>query len=221
MKSLAQSLWYDGLQVICRLLTVLLFRIRCEGRENLPASGGALLLSSHQSFFDPVLLGVGCNRQLSYVARDSLFRFAPFRWLIKSLNAIAIDREGLGMSGLKETLKRLKQQQIVVLFPEGTRTPNGQVQSLKPGFAALAKRSGVPIIPAAVVGAYEAWPRQQRFPSLGFVQVQYGPPLTPEEMQALGDRELVAEVERRIRACHEQAERLRALRRGSVVLREA
>ena len=110
----------------------------------MPATGGGLVLSNHQSNLDPIVIGLCCTRRLNYVARQTLFSFAPLRWLLESLEVIPIDREGSGFGGLKETLKRLKRGEIVVLFPEGTRTPDGEVHSMKPGFCALAKRSGDP-----------------------------------------------------------------------------
>ena len=198
-------LHYRFLHFLCRLFVTLMFRFRCDGQRHLPSTGGALILSSHQSFLDPVLVGVNHRRPFEYLARETLFRFPPLGWLIRSLNAIPIDREGLGMSGLKETLRRLKQGRLVLIFPEGTRTSDGHVQPLKPGFAALARRARVPLVPAAVVGAYECWPRHLKFPRPGQIRVQFGKPLTPDEIAHLDDRQLVAEVERRIRECHERA----------------
>src|SRR5262245_28081751 len=132
-RSLPKRLWYDFLRVLCRMLGVVFFSIRCEDRHHIPASGGVLVVSNHQSHFDPVLVGLVCDRRLNYLARDTLFGFAPFRWLIASLDAIPIDREGLGMAGLKETLRRLKREEMVLIFPEGTRTRDGSVATLKPG----------------------------------------------------------------------------------------
>ena len=183
-RSLPKRLWYDGLRVICRLLGVVLFRIRCRGRQWVPESGGALVLSNHQSHLDPMLIGLACNRRLNYLARDTLFGFAPFRWLINSLDAIPIDREGLGLAGLKETLKRLKHDELVLIFPEGTRTLDGEVAPLKPGFSALAKRAGVPLLPVAIEGAFDAWPRTRRFSRRASNQIQFAAPPSAEQAYA-------------------------------------
>lgn len=213
-RSLSNRLWYRFLQWICRLTAVLLFRARCAGENFVPHSGGALLLSNHQSNLDPVLVGLVCQRRLNYIARQTLFKFAPFRWLIDSLDAIPIDREGTGLGGLKETLKRLKRGEIVLIFPEGTRTTDGEVSPLKPGFVSLAKRAGVPLVPVAVDGAFQAWPRSQKLPRRGVIHIVFGPPMMPADLESLDDRAIVDEIERRIRVCHSTARigRQRSLR---------
>jgi 1-acyl-sn-glycerol-3-phosphate acyltransferase len=197
--------WYDGLRVLCRTFAVVLFRIRCFGRDRAPATGGALVLANHQSHLDPVFVGMAFNRRLSYLARDSLFGFPPFRWLINSLDAIPIDREGLGLSGLKETLRRLKRGELVLMFPEGTRTPDGDLQPFRPGFCAVARRAGVPLLPVAVDGAFAAWPRTRRFPRPAAVRVCLAPPLLPEEIARLSDEKLTEQIAVRLRAAFEFA----------------
>ncbi len=188
---------------------VVLFAVRCEGRRHIPSTGGVLVVSNHQSHLDPILIGLTCNRRMNYLARETLFGFAPFRWLINSLDAIPIDREGLGMAGLKETLRRLKRDEIVLIFPEGTRTRDGRVAPLKPGFSILVKRTGAPLLPVALEGAFQAWPRWRNFPHLAVVQVQFGRPILPEEAARYDDRELVALVQERIEECHALACRRR------------
>lgn len=218
-RSLAKRLWYEYLHIVCRLIGAGVFHIRCQGREHLPRCGGALLLSNHQSHFDPVLMGLAVDRRLNYLARESLFGFAPFRWLIQSLDAIPIDREGLGLAGLKETLRRLRNDEVVLIFPEGARTVDGLVAPLKPGFSALAKRARVPLVPAAIEGAFDAWPRRQALPGIAVLEIVIGEPIMPDEAQRFDDRDLVAEVERRISACHARArsQRDRRLQRHSRV----
>ncbi|MBX3414992.1 MAG: 1-acyl-sn-glycerol-3-phosphate acyltransferase [Pirellulales bacterium] len=204
-RSLPKRVWYRSLQACCQVGAVVFFSFRSAGRERVPLEGGALLLANHQSFLDPILFGLSCRRMLNYVARDTLFNVPGLAWLIRSLDAIPIDREGTGLAGLKETLRRLKQGEVVVVFPEGTRSETGDVGPLKPGFAAVARRSKVAIIPAAVDGAHLAWPRERKFPRLSRIQVEFGEPMSAEEIALLTDDELLAEVERRIRVCHTSA----------------
>ena len=216
-RSLAKRAWYVGLRAACRTMGLAAWGLRVWGREHIPVAGAALVLGNHQSHFDSVLLGLGCDRRMNYVARQNLFRFAPFRWLIQSLDAIPIDREGTGLAGLKETLRRLKRGEIVLLFPEGTRTPDGRMHSFKPGFCGVARRGGAAIVPAAVAGAFEAWPRSARLPRRDVIYVAYGPAMSPAEIATFDDDALVAEVERRVRRLHDWLCRQRARVRESTV----
>ncbi len=208
-RSLFQRVGYNVLRTLCRLISVLLFGLRVEGRENHPASGAGLICSNHQSYFDPILVGLTCDRRMNYLARDSLFRVPFFKQLIQFLDAIPIDREGSGLAGLKETLRRLKAGELVLIFPEGTRTHDGEVAALKPGFCSVARRSKAPLVPVGFDGAYQAWPRTSKWPRLSRVAVVIGPPITQPDIERLSDDELVAELERRIRACHMRARALR------------
>jgi 1-acyl-sn-glycerol-3-phosphate acyltransferase len=196
---------YSFLRVLARILGVLLFRIRCLERQRIPADGALLVCSNHQSFFDPVLVGMWFQRQLNYLARQSLWGIAPLRWLIEYLDAIPIDRDGFGLAGIKETMKRLKRGEIVLIFPEGTRTRDGEMSSLKPGFVSLARRTDAALLPVAMDGAYDAWPRSARWPRPSRVVVCFGEPITAQQAAALDDEALVRELERRMRECHAAA----------------
>jgi len=187
------------------LISVVFFRVRYGGWQNVPLGGGGLVCSNHQSNLDPPLVGMCFNCRLNYLARDTLFGFKPFRWLIRSLDAIPIDREGLGLSGLKETLRRLKRGELVLLFPEGTRTTDGEVGPFKPGFCAVARRAKVPLIPVGMHGAFDAWPRRRKLPRPATIHIYIGQPITPEQAAAMSDDELVALLHQRICDCKERA----------------
>ncbi len=201
-RSLAMRLWYDGLRRVCQVGGTLVYGCRCSGRENIPSEGGVLVISNHQSHFDPPLVGLGCMRRMNYLARETLFDITPLRLLINTLDAIPINRDGLGIGGIKETLKRLKRGEMVLMFPEGTRTRNGEIGPFRPGFTTLAVRSGAMILPVAIEGAFDVWPRTRGFPKLtGMIHIRYGPPMLPDEIGRFAERELIAEVRRRVQEC--------------------
>src|SRR5262245_13982807 len=208
-RTAAQRWVYDAFRVAARAVGVWLYGLRVEGREHWPAEGGALVCANHQSMFDPPLVGLTCPRRMNYLARDTLFRVPLLAPLIKFLDAIPIDREGGGLAGLKETLRRLRGGEQVLIFPEGTRTRDGEVAPLKPGFIAVARRSGVPLVPVGLDGAYQAWPRTSRWPRGGRIAVVIGEPISPEQVAAFSDDELLAELEQRILTCHAKARELR------------
>jgi 1-acyl-sn-glycerol-3-phosphate acyltransferase len=204
-RSLFKRAWYSTLRVVCRFLAVILFRVRCFDRKRLPHEGGALLLANHQSYLDPVLIGLACDRRLNYLARATLFRWKAFRWLIQSLDAIPIEREGLGVAGFKETLRRLRRAEVVLLFPEGTRTPDGAIGPMLAGVGAVARRAMVPLVAVGIDGAFEAWPRARRLPRLATITVQLSEPLWPREQALLDDQQLLVEIRRRLEAAHARA----------------
>jgi 1-acyl-sn-glycerol-3-phosphate acyltransferase len=196
-RSLLARAWYEVVRLAATLYASLTGGLRVTGRENLPRTGGALLVSNHLSYLDVFLLGVGVPRPLCYVARSSLF-FWPLAPLIRSVGGFPIDREGSGTGGLKETLRRLRNGSIVLIFPEGTRSRTGEPGPMKPGIAALG-RARVPIIPAAIAGTFEAWPAGRLLPRPYPVRIHYGEPIPPEVIAGLTPEELTALIDQRIR----------------------
>lgn len=185
---------YRVLRLIARMLCVLWFRIRVEGRHHVPSQGGGMLLSTHQSGLDPILVGLACNRNLNFLARSTLFRNPAFSLLLKTLDSIEIDRERGGLSGLREMLSRLRSGKVVLLFPEGTRTDNGSIGVVKPGFFPIAKRSDVPLIPVAIVGAFECMPKGSKWIFPKPIAVVFGKPIPPEDYRNWSEEQAVRAV---------------------------
>lgn len=183
---------YASLWVLTRMFAVSVFGFRVRFAESLPKQGGLLVLSSHQSHLDPLLLGLSCHRRLSSMARSSLYRFKPFAAIITALDAIPIDREASTVAAIKGVINRLRDGAAVVIFPEGTRTADGKLGELKGGFVLLAKRAGVPIVPVAIVGAWECWPRTRLFPRPGRIRLEFGRLLQPEQIAAMSDGEILS-----------------------------
>ena len=204
-RTFAQLLAYRLVRIVLQLIAVTLFGLRGAGRQNFPTAGAALVCANHQSYFDPLLIGVCCSRRMNYLARQSLFKIPLLGRLIAFFDAIPLDRDGGGLGGIKETLKRLKRGEMVLIFPEGTRSADGEMNRLKSGFCTLARRSQAPLVPVGIDGAYQAWPRKQRWPSLSTIHIIIGEPIHPSEFETMTDDELVAELECRIRDCHAQA----------------
>jgi 1-acyl-sn-glycerol-3-phosphate acyltransferase len=187
------------LWVLSRTLGVALFGVRGRFVEPLPKTGGLIVLSSHQTFLDPLLLGLATDRRLSSLARSSLYRFKPFGFAITALDAVPIDREGSAVKAMKAVIDRLERGAAVIIFPEGSRTHDGRLGEFKSGFALIAKKAGVPIVPVAIVGGFECWPRTRLFPRPGRIRLEFGELLTAEQVATLTDREIFEVCTQRIR----------------------
>jgi 1-acyl-sn-glycerol-3-phosphate acyltransferase len=181
---------YAVLWVFMRTVGVAVFGVRYRFAEPLPPRGGLIVLSSHQSHLDPLLLGLAADRRLSSLARSSLYRFRPFGFMIAALGAVPIDRNASMVTAMKTVIRRLEGGAAVIIFPEGTRTATGRLGEMKSGFALLAKRAGVTIVPVAIVGAFECWPRSRVLPRPGRVRLEFGRLLRPEAIQAMDERTL-------------------------------
>lgn len=178
-----RPLFWMVAQSFCRIVTTLAFDLHVYGLEHVPRYGGALLASNHQSYLDPVLLGVRLRRTVSYMARDTLFRNPAFSLLIRNLQAFPVRRGEGDISAIRETIRRLQRGQMLNVFPEGTRTTDGALQPLKQGVALIIKRAAVPVVPAYINGSFYAWPRQHRWPRKYPVQLIYGPAIDMSSMK--------------------------------------
>lgn len=190
--------YYRYCRVVAHALFLLLSRGRVFGTRNVPLDGGVLLVCNHQSFLDPILATLALPRECHYMARDSLFRNHWFRRLIESLNAFPIKRSAADVGAIKETLRRLKRNALVTVFPEATRTPDGRVQRMQPGVVLLARKARVPLVPTLILGAYEVWPRRALLPRPGPVIIAYGKPLWPGQMTDRSEEECINIVRDRI-----------------------
>jgi 1-acyl-sn-glycerol-3-phosphate acyltransferase len=193
--------------MVVSLAFAIYFRLRIKGREHVP-KGPMLVCSNHQSHLDPVLVGLACYDPITYLARDTLFK-GWFAKLIVYMGAIPIQRDGLGFAGVKKTLERLKIGEKVLVFPEGTRSPDGQLHPFKGGLALIARRAKVPLLPMAIAGAYEAWPRRQKLPMPRTIQMVVGPVIPLEVVQSLDDEQLTALLQSEIEKCWQAAGSLR------------
>ncbi|HWN93465.1 MAG TPA: lysophospholipid acyltransferase family protein [Methylomirabilota bacterium] len=159
-------------------------RHRAFNPERVPKTGAVILASNHASILDPPLVGIGLNRECTFLARETLFNLAPIRWLLTRWQAIPIDRDGSGAAGMKRILAALEKGRAVILFPEGTRTRDGQLQSVRSGIGLLAIKSQAPVVPVRVWGTFEAMGRGVHFPKPKRVMAKYGEPMLFTELRA-------------------------------------
>jgi 1-acyl-sn-glycerol-3-phosphate acyltransferase len=208
--ALPRRLFYSVLHLLCRILAVVVFDFRCYGREHL-VQGRSLLLSTHQSHFDPLLVGLTLNRRMSQLARHTLFKNRLLAFFIRLLDAIELDRDRSGLAGLRETLSRLKQDEIVLIFPEGTRSKDGAIGQVKAGFLSVARRSQAPLLPMAITGAFNVLPRGSLIPRVHPIQVSIGKAIHFDQYSTMSDEQILAMLHRNLVDCASHSQRLSRL----------
>lgn len=161
------------------------FRGRVAGVENLPTQGGFLLAGNHASHLDPPIIGCHVPRQISFFARKTLWKGGVLSWWMDQAGAIPVDRDGgSDVSAIKRVLRALKGGSPLILFPEGTRSPDGTLQAPKSGVGMIAVKARVPVVPVRIINSHQAWGRN-RGVKLGVpVSVIYGRPLSLAEFDA-------------------------------------
>jgi 1-acyl-sn-glycerol-3-phosphate acyltransferase len=213
-----RSLWYDVLHLAGMTTFTLGFSFRFEGTRHVPKTGPVLVIANHQSFLDPWLVGLAVKRHLTYLARKTLFKNPAFAAVIRSVNAVAIDQEGVGKEGIKTVVEQLHQGRAVLVFPEGSRTPDGVMHPLRPGIHLLLRRSAAAIVPVGIAGAYDAWPIWRKYPipaplflpaRRGTVAAAVGPPIDSHKFAALSREEACTELFVAISKIQARAEALR------------
>jgi 1-acyl-sn-glycerol-3-phosphate acyltransferase len=159
-------------------LELLLHRIRIEGRENIPPEG-CLIVSNHVSFMDPTTVGWAMGREMFFLGRKSLFKPPFWNWFLPICNVLPIDRDGHDIGGLRRIIKKLQSGDSVLLFPEGTRSADNQLQPAEPGAALVAVKAAVRILPVRVFGTFEALSRRAKFLRFHPIRVVIGEPYWP------------------------------------------
>ena len=145
------------------LFFYIFFSFKITGRENIPEIGGFILASNHVSYLDPVAVGIACRRKLNYMARHDLFKNPVFAWWLTNVGVFPVKRGTADISAMKEAIRRLKDGQGLVLFPEGSRSNDGLIGPAEPGAGFLAAKAGVPVIPVFIKGSERALPKGAKF----------------------------------------------------------
>lgn len=169
--------------ILTRMVAGSYLPCRYHNPENVPRDGPVILAANHASYIDPPLVGAGLPRPLNYLARENLFSLPILRTILHKVNAVPVDRDGGGAAGLRAILDRLLAGGAILLFPEGTRTPDGQLRTARSGIGLTVIKSNAPVVPVRIFGTYEAWGRHRVWPRPHRVAVKYGRPLPFAELR--------------------------------------
>ena len=171
-------------RVVLGPILILLFRPKVTGRKNLPKQGAAILASNHMSFSDSIFLPLAVPRRITFLAKSEYFTGRGLKgWIVKKffqgVGQVPIDRSGGRSSeaAVNAAINILKSGEILGIYPEGTRSPDGKLYRGRTGLARIAIEAGVPVIPVAMIGTYDIQPTGQVFPKIMRVGIAFGEPI--------------------------------------------
>ncbi|MFO7959188.1 MAG: lysophospholipid acyltransferase family protein [Candidatus Brocadiia bacterium] len=173
-------------------------RLAWSGAENIPEDGPAILAANHQSFFDPVLIGLAAGRPIIYMGTELYYRMPVVGWFMRLFDTVPVSEKAPGPSSISRLLRALDAGYLVGIFPEGGRTPDEQMMKPQEGVAALTLRTGCPVIPVTISGAWRAWPTGQPLPRPAPIGLHFGDPMrfsgtsTPDRRREVTFRVMMA-----------------------------
>ena len=171
------KLFYSFFKIILTPIFKLFYPLEVKGLENLPGEGGVILASNHSSYFDPIHLGLAVPRNIRWIAKKSFFDVWWLGWFFKVTGCLPVNSEKANVETIKGALLVLREGEMLGIFPEGSRSRSGKLMSGELGVALLALRSGAPVVPVAIDGAFEAYPPDAKFPKPRRIKLRFGQPL--------------------------------------------
>ena len=180
--------------VLWKFLSWIFYPLTIKGLENLPPQGGFIIASNHQSYLDPMIIGLCFRCRLTYVARDSIFKNRIFSFFLNGVGAVPIKRNSSDIGAIKEILKRLEAGCPVVIFPEGTRLK--ERKGVHPGVGLLAVKSGLPVVPAFIRDSDKVLGPGAKFLRRHSITVIFGNPKTYTKQTPYPDiaRQIIQEI---------------------------
>lgn len=180
------AFWWTVSRTLTLIFCKLYFRIRCENADRLPKDGSVLLVANHASYLDPAMVGITATRWVGFLAQAGLAKLGPCRWWLGQVGVTLIDRDAPSKQAMRLISDCLKAGEVVGIFPEGTRSPDGSIAEFKGGVEFLVKRSKTTVVPIGIDGSHQAYPKGSWFPRPRKVVVRYGEPWTAEQVLAEG-----------------------------------
>lgn len=173
-------MFYKFFRYICYLLLHLFWFIKIEEEEPLKNEGPYILAANHVSYLDPIVLGVAFKRQVIFIAKKEIFEVPIIGLIVKSLGAIPVDRKKTNPVSMKRSLSLLKNGYVLGIFPEGTRSLDGELLKFNMGMVKIALNTESPIVPIGIVGTFDIFPSKSRIPKFlerKKITIHFGKPM--------------------------------------------
>ncbi len=185
---------YRMIWFLLQPLLKIFFRFTVQGRKQIPSSGPVLLAANHNTYLDPPLIALGVWRHISYIAKKELFDIPVLNSVIRWFGTHPVARGQGDTKAVKTALRILREGKVLLMFPEGTRSSDGNLQPLEPGTAWLSLKTGAPVVPICLLGTNRALPRKALFPRPYRIRMLVGSPVVPkiEESKKVEQEDVLA-----------------------------
>jgi 1-acyl-sn-glycerol-3-phosphate acyltransferase len=180
--------WYFSIYHLTRLIARVFFRFRVIHSERVIQEGPVILAMNHESYLDPPFAGIGCRRAIYFLARKTLLDIPVVGWILPKLNVVPVDQEGGDRSALKALIRILRENHGALVFPEGSRTLDGNLQPPQPGVGFLIAKTLAPVVPMRIFGAHRALPRSGGKLRFCRITIVVGEPIYFSEADLQGDK---------------------------------
>jgi 1-acyl-sn-glycerol-3-phosphate acyltransferase len=219
-KNKTSKFWYRLGYSFFHLFLLFFYSLRYFHRQRVPASGPLLIVANHESFWDPPIVGCAIGRQVTYMARKTLFDHKLLAWLMHRVGAFPVDQKGTGLEGLRTALHKLSEGKGVIIFPEGSRTRDGKMHDFMPGIALLIRRSGAAVLPVGLAGAYDGWPIHSKKPKFAplwagarkqAIACVIGQVVPPETLATMDTKPMLHYIQERVAEVRAEAYRRKRL----------
>ncbi len=205
MKKVCYNILYYIGKPILRLFFWVLFRYEVRGREHIPPTGGVIIAPNHLSYLDPPFVGIALPRKPMFIAKASLFGI-PLLGSFVNLFSMPVDRDNPRPSTLKSAVRALREGYLVVIFPEGGRSPTGELMEAQRGAGLISAMASAPVVPALIEGTERAMPVGARFIRPVKLRITFGPPIypSPEKDKKQIEQEITSSIMDKIRELKER-----------------
>ena len=175
------TVWYWFGYSLSKAIAKTFFHYRVIGAENMIEEGPCIIAANHCSNLDPPLVGIACKRAIHYLGKKSLLDWPVLGPIFPQLNVIPVDQKNAARSALMGAIRVVKSGGAVLIFPEGSRSPDGKLQPAQPGIGMIVAKTGAPVVPVRVSGSFQAFPRGTPIPHFVPVTVTIGSPVLFEK----------------------------------------
>ena len=199
------TFWYLLGYSLSKAIAKTFFNYRVIGAENMIEEGPCIIAANHCSNLDPPLVGIACKRAIHYLGKKSLLDWPVLGPIFPQLNVIPVDQKNADRSALMGAIRIVKNGGAVLIFPEGSRSPDGKPQAAQPGIGMIIDKTGAPVVPVRISGSFEAFPRGCDFPRPASLKVRIGRPLNFSDAD-FQERRSYSECSQSIMKCIAQLE---------------